>query len=197
MTTTQTTKTDPRPLLWHSFDQAERVARGVSADQLSRPTPCTEFDVATLMTHLVGAAARVGSIGRGEPQTNELPYPEGFGPGESAAALHQVRADAKATWADEALLDRKFDMPWATYTGVAVVKLYALELAVHSWDLASATGQLDVLDDALAEAVLPISHEMVPAEIRGGQMPFAAVIPVAEDAAVYDRLAGFMGRAGA
>jgi uncharacterized protein (TIGR03086 family) len=72
--------------------------------------------------------------------------------------------------------------------------IYVQEQVTHGWDLAVATGQVSKLDPALAEAVLPVVQQFVPSEIRGGEMPFEAVVEVPPTASAYDRLAGFLGR---
>jgi uncharacterized protein (TIGR03086 family) len=68
------------------------------------------------------------------------------------------------------------------------------ELAVHSWDLAKATGQDGPLDAALAEHALAWSRRLLKPEYRGADRGFGLEIPVASDAPSYDRLAGWFGR---
>jgi uncharacterized protein (TIGR03086 family) len=69
------------------------------------------------------------------------------------------------------------------------------ELVVHGWDVARATGQpTDDFDQELGGTALAFMHEMMKPEYRGGPA-FAAEVDVAPDAPVYDRLAGFAGRA--
>jgi uncharacterized protein (TIGR03086 family) len=85
-------------------------------------------------------------------------------------------------------------LPFGTFPGPLVAQIYILELVVHSWDLAAATGQLSILDPSLAQTALPVAHAVLPPEPRGGEMPFGPVIPVADDAPAYDRLAGYLGR---
>ncbi len=65
-----------------------------------------------------------------------------------------------------------------------------MELTTHTWDLASATGH----ETALAEASLVIAHAVLSPDYPGGELPFKPVVVVADDAAAYDRLAGFLGR---
>ncbi|MDQ1364819.1 MAG: hypothetical protein QOE57_861 [Acidimicrobiaceae bacterium] len=188
------TSSDPRTLLYRSFDQAAGVVNGVSPQQLALPTPCSEFDVAGLLRHLVGVGRRITSVARGEPQEGKLMVPsdiaeDGWGP-----AFDATRRETVAVWADDAVLERKMELPFGTFAGATIAAIYTMELTAHSWDLASATGQLDALDDDLAEASLSVAAGMLPPDQRGGFIPFAGVIPVAEDASPYDRLAGFLGR---
>ena len=44
-------------------------------------------------------------------------------------------------WADDALLDLTVELPWATLSGTEVLASYTGELTLHTWDLATATGQ--------------------------------------------------------
>jgi len=68
------------------------------------------------------------------------------------------------------------------------------ELAMHDWDLARATGQPAELDPALAEHALPLVPRHAAARVPGPDKAFGVEVPVADDAPVYDRLAGWFGR---
>jgi uncharacterized protein (TIGR03086 family) len=193
---------DPRLMLNRAFDQAALVVNGVTPEQLHLPTPCAEFDVAALLTHLVGAAGRVSSLARGEVdnprggqrQTEALPIPDDLDAIGWSAAFETCRQAAATAWADDEVLERKFELPWGTFNGVFVAQMYTMELTVHGWDLATATDQRSLLDDDLATATLAGAYAMLPPEPRGGFIPFEAVVPVAEDAPAYDRLAAYLGR---
>lgn len=184
---------DPRPQLHAALDQASRVVAGVRPDQLGNRTPCEEFDVRVLALHLVGVARRVAAVGRGEPQTGEIDVSgvteEGF-----TKAFDDARHQAFGSWADDTILAREVTLPFATLPGAMVAGVYTLELTAHSWDLASATGQLEGLDPGLAEVALTVASAVLPPEPRGGEIPFAAVVDVPADAPPYDRLAGYLGR---
>jgi uncharacterized protein (TIGR03086 family) len=184
---------DPRQLLFRCFDQAGRVIRDVSGDQLGLPTPCTEFDVAALLTHLVGVGHRVAAVGRGEPQTGRLGVRD-VAQGGWAAAFDQMREEARSSWEDDAVLERKMELPFGTFDGATVAGIYSMELTAHTWDLAKATGQVATLDEELATAVLPIAHVALPTADRGEFIPFEPVVAVAPDASAYDRLAAYLGR---
>ena len=82
----------------------------------------------------------------------------------------------------------------ASPPGAAAIGAYTGELATHAWDLATATGRRDQLDDSLAAQVLPMVRQFVPAEQRGGHVPFGPVVQVSADASPYDQLAGWQGR---
>ena len=48
--------TDRRADLARNFTHAVTIVAGVSPDQLGDPTPCPDYDVATLIDHLIGAS---------------------------------------------------------------------------------------------------------------------------------------------
>jgi uncharacterized protein (TIGR03086 family) len=185
---------DPRDVLRGALDQAGAVIAGVKPDQLSDATPCTEFDVATLMNHLTGAVARVGSVAAGVQVEGGLVVDAEEPAAGWMGAFAAARQGAIDAWADDALLVKEYTLPWATLPGAGIVSMYALETVLHGWDLAVATGQEHLLDDTLAETVFPAARQMLPVDIRGGEMPFEAVVEVPVDASASDRLAGFAGR---
>jgi uncharacterized protein (TIGR03086 family) len=71
---------------------------------------------------------------------------------------------------------------------------YTQELTVHAWDLATALGRADLLDESLAMITEQAARQFVPAELRGGPVPFGPVVDVPPDAGPYARLAGWLGR---
>jgi uncharacterized protein (TIGR03086 family) len=182
---------DPRPQLRKSLDQVSRVVATVKPADGQRPTPCSEFDVDALLSHIVGAARRIGSIARREPQ-GELDT--AVADSDFGKALGAAASDAVSAWSDDVILAEDVVLPWGTFPAEFVARMYTLEMTVHSWDLATALGAPDLLDPSLAEFSLSFAPEMLPAEMRGGEVPFGPVIAVPGDAPAYDRLAGFMGR---
>jgi uncharacterized protein (TIGR03086 family) len=190
-----TESNDPRVPLYRSFDQAGRIIAGVTAEQLGDPTPCSEYDVAALLAHLVGVGHRIASIGRREEQAAELATARGVADDGWAAAFGEAEHSALAAWSDDSLLDDKLTLPFGTFSGTVVAQIYLLELTTHSWDLAKATNQVALLDAELAELALPVAKELLAPEQRGGFIPFEAVVDVPDNAPAYDRLVGYLGRA--
>lgn len=188
--TTQTEAIDPRPLLAHALDQTGQLIAGTDRADATRPTPCTEFDVDGLIGHLQGVVRRIGAVLDGRPF--------------ASVSTDMVSTDWQGDWAqgragtDEVLaradLDRMVSVPWGEVPARGAAASYIGELAVHSWDLAAATGQLDRLDPALAEAALPAYQAMVPADMRGGPIPFGPVVETDENASAYDKLVAWTGR---
>lgn len=72
---------------------------------------------------------------------------------------------------------------------------YVMEVTIHGWDLAKATGQPTEMDAPVAATVLPAAQTFLPREPRGGpHVPFGPVVQVPEGAGAYAQLAGWLGR---
>jgi uncharacterized protein (TIGR03086 family) len=191
------TAPDPRPLLTRALDQVGDLVTDTPREALDAPTPCDGWDVRTLLAHLVGVHRRIAHVGRGG-LFSEVPTAPTVTDGEHAAEIAAARADVDRAWGldggDDAVLDRELTVPWGTMAGRFVGFGYVQELAVHAWDLAAATGRTALLDDALAAAVEDTAHRVLPAEPRGGHVPFGPPVPVAPDADATTRLVAWLGR---
>lgn len=188
--------TDHRPTLYQAFDQAAGIVAGVTSDQLDLTTVCPRYDVATLVSHVVGAGDRTVALGRGEqPPNTEFPQVE---LADAPGRLRQARQQAQAAWADDARLAATVVMPWGeSYDGTTLVNLYCTELATHAWDIAAATGQIDRLDPELAVPALQAARAMLKPEYRDlleSGSPFGKESLAPPDATSWERLAAFTGR---
>lgn len=191
-----TTPLDPLQQLRRSFVQSTALIGAAAPDQMELPTPCSEFDVRALIGHMVFAADRIGAVGRREAVAADgEALVGGVADGQWAPRFASSADAALAAWSNPAALEGDVTLPFGSFPAPVVASIYTLEQVTHSWDLASATGSLSLLDPALAEMVLPFAQKMLPAaerEIEG--FPFGSVIAVPDDAPAYHRLAGYMGR---
>ncbi|GAA1712169.1 TIGR03086 family metal-binding protein [Fodinicola feengrottensis] len=185
---------DPRILFGQALDQAEKVIAEATEEKMSLPTPCEEFDVRKLSGHMIGVVRRVIHTGKGGKAADVSSLVPDLPAAELIPLFHEARATVEQVWSDDALLDKVLSLPFGEFPGRAAMLAYAQEMTVHSWDLAKALGRLDLLDDSLAEAVLPIARQFVPADARGGPIPFGPVVEVEPDAGPYAQLAGHLGR---
>jgi uncharacterized protein (TIGR03086 family) len=186
---------DYRLDLFLAYDQAVALTDAVNASQLSDPTPCTQMNVSQLLDHLVFAARRAAGLGRGETPTSEVVAPH-VELDDVTTAIRVAASGAKEAWGDDASLDRTITMPWGeTYTGAQLVEMYLVELATHGWDLASATGTIDLLDDELGEDALACAKATIKEGYRNAEgNPFGPVIEPPMESTSWERLAAFMGR---
>jgi uncharacterized protein (TIGR03086 family) len=190
------TGSDPRPLQARAFAQARLVIAGVRPDEMTLPTPCTEFDVRTLIGHMITAIRRYGCAGRGGDPA-QIPFvTTGISDYGWVSAFDHAVDEARSAWSDDSLLSRDITLPFATLPGALVVSIYSLELTVHAWDLAAAVGDLREFEPEIGQAMLAVARQIAPAEMRGAAIEhaFEAVVDVPDESGVYDRLAAWLGR---
>lgn len=171
--TTSTLPTDPRPAFATAVGTAVAAMSAVRTDHLGGPTPCDEFDVRTLLGHLLSGLRRVAAVGRGEPPFSVPQVSTGVPDDGWGAAARAAADDVLGVWTDDALLDREFTLPFGTHRGSVALATYTGELSTHTWDLAAATGQSPTWDDDAVAVGLAGSRHLLPAEGRDERIPFA------------------------
>ncbi|MZD05439.1 TIGR03086 family protein [Streptomyces sp. SID5785] len=185
---------DPRPVFERATAQTARLVADIRPDQYGLPTPCSEFDVRRLVSHLVGAMRRVTVVGEGGDGMSVTPFADGVADEALAAAYEERRQAALKAWQDDARLDAEVVVPWGTVPGRAAVAAYVMETVTHAWDLWDALGRHGTLDPDLAEFALATAHRALPAEPRGGQVPFGEVRTAPAGSGPYEQLAAWLGR---
>lgn len=186
--------TDPRPVYARATEQAASVIKSVRPEQLTGPTPCTDFDVRTLLSHIVGGTRRIAVVGEGGDGLAESPFSDGVPDDGWPQAYDEVRERVLRAWASEELLESTVRVPWGEVPGWQALSGYVMEIVAHTWDLSEALGRPLELDPALAEFALATGHRALPAEGRGDGEHFGAVRPAPEGAEPYGRLAAWLGR---
>jgi uncharacterized protein (TIGR03086 family) len=157
----------------------------VTVDQMSAPTPCTEWDVSALVDHVIGGNGWVQQLAGREIAS----VPE-----EKSEALAASAAGAQSVFAADDGMSRMFELPFGTMPGVAFVGLRASDVFMHAWDLAKATGQSTDLDPELAAEALAAAKMRIQPAMRGAGRPFQAEQACPEGRPVADQFAAFLGR---
>lgn len=186
---------DPREIFQRAVAQTESVIAAVRPDQAGLPTPCADWDVRTLVSHMAGGVIRIALVGEGADALSLPPFADLGEPraGEWAATYRAAGARAAAAWTDDAKLDALFAVPWGKVPGRVAVAGYVREVLAHGWDLAVATGQETELDPELGAYGLEVSRRSLPADGREG-IPFGPVVPAPAGAGVYAQMAAWLGR---
>ena len=194
MIQTSMTQTDPRELHQRAMAQTETVVAAVAPGQLTLPTPCAEYDVRALLSHIVGGLTRIAVVGEGGDGLAVVPRADGVPDDGWLAAYRAATARARAAWADDTRLDAMVEVPWGKVPGRIALSGYVQEILTHGWDLAKATGQPTELDPELATWVLAVAQRILPPEPRGGEIPFDSPVPAPPGAGPYTQLAAWLGR---
>jgi uncharacterized protein (TIGR03086 family) len=193
-----------------AIDTAAGVIDAIRPDQLDNATPCTEYDVRGMLGHIVGVLPRVAAMGRNVDPMSVTGDDGQIADDRWLPTWQAAAADAEAAWSDDAALERTIVLPWATDTGAAALLGYVNEITVHTWDLATATGQHPEWNAEVVRPALRIMRSWLPgenraqifAEVRKKMGPaaanspdaFAEVVAVPADSPLIDQLVAWNGR---
>lgn len=170
---------DDAAVLHRALDQLagllDDVPAGVSGDR----TPCADWTVQDLVDHIVVMPARFARMVRGE-QVDWAATPSA---GDDPAAEFRSNAeDLLRAWGEHDGADAPVPLDWQCG-----------EVAVHSWDLATALGRPSGdLDPEVAERGLAFMAASLTDDNRGPA--FGPEQPAPEGADAYQRVAALAGR---
>ena len=189
-----TTAGDPLALLDRALDQAGAVIARIRPEQAALPTPCRSWDVRALVNHVVNDVRQfTGTVGGGRFQRRD----DDVIGDDWAGAYRAAAAGLLAAWRREGALDRTVRLPFGEVPATWSVGQQVANFAVHGWDVAKATGQPTDLDPEVGRFALAWGRENLKPQFRGDEasgQSFGPEVAVADDAPLYDRLAGLFGR---
>jgi uncharacterized protein (TIGR03086 family) len=144
---------DPRAGLATAVARGGTAIANVTPAQLGCPTPCTDFTVRDLLGHMVFVLRRIAAVGRGE---DAFSVPETSGVADTAwvNAWMAAAQEVQAAWTDPDALERTMILPFGELPGAAVLAVYTGQVTIHTWDLATATGQRPEWDNGIVAATL-------------------------------------------
>lgn len=153
---------------------------------LARRTPCESWDLEMLLLHLRDSLAALhDGIGHGRVgMAPEPPAPE-----EDPVSAVRVRA---VRLLRASVSPARVDIGDRLLCGEQMAAAGAIEVAVHGWDIAQASGRRTPIPPELADELLRICPLVVPDSQR--HPLFAEPVEPAPDAAPGDRLVAFLGR---
>jgi uncharacterized protein (TIGR03086 family) len=160
------------------------VLRRLGPDDLDRPTPCAEYTVEGVGEHLVRSMVLLASVAGSAV--------DGSAAGALDARVGAAAEAALAAWRRRGL-DGSVAVGRSTLPARLAVEIIPLELVVHGWDVARATGgDIDVPAE-VTRHVLDRARQLITPDKRGRS--FAAEVPTGPDATILQRLIAFTGRA--
>ena len=163
----------------------QRVLHPIAADDMSRQTPCTEFDVSALTGHLLNSITALGGmVGAEIPERDE-----------SDSVERQVVAAARPAldaWHRHGL-DGNVPFGKGEMPAKGACAILSIEFLVHAWDYAVAVGHEINAPEPLSEYVLGLARQVIRPEVRGGA-GFDDPVDVPADAGALEQLVAFTGR---
>jgi uncharacterized protein (TIGR03086 family) len=173
----------------------ERYVGQVTPEQYGLPTPCSEWDVRALLNHMLGAIVLGHALfADTAPAVIMGPggLPEGDLVGDDPLKAYRVATEGLLSAASGGALDRPHQTPLGEMPGAVLGGFITLDILVHGWDVAKATGQDPTLEPDLADEVLAFANGFFTDETRAPRI--GPEIPVPADAPATARLVGFLGR---
>ena len=176
---------DPVALYRAATDRAIVVVEAVRTDQLGSATPCSEWTVQQLLDHLADGTAYLLSAAAGKD----------LQPAQATGVEYRRRVeDVLKALALPGALERTCLSPlgfeWPVSQAVAGT---FMDVLIHTWDVARATGQDEKLDPVLVEACSAMFLPEMPERGRAAGIVGPAV-DVGQDASPQDHLLAAMGR---
>ncbi|WP_336214934.1 TIGR03086 family metal-binding protein [Nonomuraea sp. LPB2021202275-12-8] len=165
----------------------------VTTDDFSRPTPCDQWDLRTLLSHVNDSLATL-SEGLENGRLGLEPDVPSDGGGDVLAVFRQLTNRLLESWicSGHDGDDRMIEVAGTPLHSLLLGGTGALEIAVHGWDIATACGVDCVIPTALATDLYDFARIAVSPDSRHPQ--FAEPVPVPESATPADRLVAYLGR---
>ena len=170
----------------------QRVER-VPSNAWASPTPCADWDVRTLVNHLVGELRWLPPILAGKTIEEVGDQFDGDLLGDDPAATYRAAtSEAIAAAEQPGVLGRTVHLSFGDVPGTEYLAQVTSDLTIHSWDLARGAGLETRLDRELVGAVYEF---MAPqADAWRGAGAFGPVVDVGKDADAQERLLAITGR---
>ena len=176
-----------------ALDATGRIVHRIDSAQLSASTPCDEYDVRALLTHIVSGNLWVEPLVAGKTIEEVGDQFDGDVLGDDPSAAY----DASARIAGDAFArPGAMEAPVAVSYGPVPGEVYAghriIDVVIHGWDLAVASGQDATLDPALVETCWEIVRPQQ--DLLQGSGAFGTEIEVPDDSDSQTRLLAVLGR---
>jgi len=178
-----------------ALDVTGRIVTGIPAGRWHAATPCEGWDTRALLNHVVSGNLWAAELAAGTTIESVGGRLDGdvLGPDPARSYATSAKAAAAAFLRPGAL-----DAPCAVSYGPVPGSVYAghrfIDVFIHGWDLATATGQDTALDPDLMEACRQIIEPQL--ELFRAAGALAAELPVPPGATAQTRFLAMLGRSG-
>ncbi|MEY2450326.1 MAG: hypothetical protein QOH79_3802 [Acidimicrobiaceae bacterium] len=165
------------------------IVAGIKPDQLDAPTPCEDYDVGGLLNHLISGNFWVAPLVEGKTiaevgDTLDRDF--------SIEEYDRSAEEANAAFSGPGAMQK----PVAVSYGPVPAEVYAghrfIDVLIHGWDLAKATGQDTTLDPELVVACREVVAPQ--ADLLEGSGMFGTEVEVPPDADPQTKLLATLGR---
>jgi uncharacterized protein (TIGR03086 family) len=176
-----------------ALEQTRGFVAAIGDDQWHDATPCTEWDVRTLVNHIVAENLWVEALDGGATIDSVGDLLDGDILGDDPVAAYDASATASQRVFDrDGAMDQTFHLSYADAPGSLYAAHRFLDVLIHGWDVAEATGQDTTLDpDLVAACLVDVEPQ---ADAIAASRVFGTPVPVAPGADPQTRLLALLGR---
>jgi len=186
---------DPIEGCRRAIDDARALVFSVRADDLTKSTPCSEWDVRALIGHMAAVCQNFAAVLRGGTMDASMdPGKASVGGDDPVAAYRAAADDVMQEWEMPDALEKTLQLPFGPTPAAMGIRIVTADQLLHAWDLARALGRPHQMDEGLAGQSLEMMQGLLKPEMRGPDSGFGEAQPVLDDASVQDRLLAFSGR---
>jgi len=171
--------------LLDQFDQSTQWSASKipgATSRLDDRTPCEQWDVRTLLDHMIDTQNFFAARARGEEPAFPGKTPPSLIGDDPEAAYEQARLETLRAHREPGALEK---------TGPLLGIAFCDQL-IHGWDLATATGQDATMPDDLVQAAYAMLDGRLTDDQRGSA--FKPAVDVPDNATVQDKLLAYTGR---
>ena len=149
-----------------ALDWVAHLAAEVLIEGMGAATPCEDFDVRSLLGHLIGTAHRGLGTARRIP-TRGIPHVvDDVADAELASTYARLTTAIRTAWTP-LTADDEVHAPWGVCTALEAARGFTVETVTHGWDLAVATGQPSDAPNHIADRCLTYAAAVIPDRLRG------------------------------
>jgi len=176
-----------------SSDTFDDKLHQVPTDGWGNPTPCTEWDVHTLVNHVVSEHRWVEPLMAGKTIADVGTELDGDLLGDDpTAAWHHATGPSHAAFAEPGAMDSTVHLSYGDERAGAYCEQLIFDNVVHAWDLARGAGVDDTLPPDLVDWAIGWVTPILPMLTASGA--FGQVLEVSDDADAQTRLLAMVGR---
>jgi uncharacterized protein (TIGR03086 family) len=174
-------------------ETARVVGEAARTTTLDTKTPCTDWDLRTLLNHtILWTSYSAERRAHGESVAEELMSRDFTAdPGFAQDYEKQINKAVRA-WSDPQAWQRELNVMGSPTPAADIAAMLIMETVLHGWDIARATGQEYRADDALAQALLETVRAQ--AEMFRQYQGFGEIKAIPDAGSAFDRALSLSGR---
>jgi uncharacterized protein (TIGR03086 family) len=183
---------DSKKLFEQALEQANGCIKHVHADQLTNDTPCSEWDLRTLINHMVYELLWMPGLLLGKTIDEIGNKYDGDLLGEDIRASWKRASRAALDAVERADPEMVVHLSYGDIPAVDYIHEVGNDMCIHGWDVDQSTNCNLIIDSKLAKAIYesmyPRKEEMAASGI------FGSALTVAGDATIQNKLLALYGR---